>query len=334
MNNKIFPIAVIGGGSAGTMAVLRTVLNNDETIFFPGTPKDKKRSRALWVTKVENMPGHLEYKKGIEDPNRESLKWLSEGDFKDKFHWMKNKGVAELEKNKEGLFEIKDNKGEHYFARFVILCTGIMDVQPHITGNIEAIFPFANAQILDYCLRCDGHHILGKDTVVVGHGNGAAWVATMLYERYETPSMTVLTDGEKPEFDSEVTKLLELYGIGVKTKKIRGLDGDPDPKDPRLDAIIFEDGSKHKTQMGFISLGMIVYNELAKALGAKVDRRGFVVTDEKGKSNIEGLYAAGDLRANVKKQIYTAWDTAVDSADAINAILRRSRRQELLEAKK
>lgn len=316
------------------MAVLRTVLNNDETLFFPGTPKDKKRSRALWVTKVENMPGHLDYKKGIEDPNRESLKWLSEGEFKDKFHWMKNRGITELQKNKDGLFQLKDNKGESYLAQYVILCTGIMDVQPHVTGNIEAIFPFANAQILDYCLRCDGHHVLGKDTVVIGHTNGAAWVATMLYERYQTPSMTVLTHGKKPEFDEEVTKLHKLYGIEVKTQEITGFDGDPSPKSPKLEALIFEDGSKHKAQMGFISLGMIVYNELAKAVGAEIDGRGFVVADAKGQSSVEGLYVAGDLRANIKKQIYTAWDTAVDSADAINAILRRQKRQKLLESQK
>jgi thioredoxin reductase (NADPH) len=333
MNEKIYPIAVIGGGSAGTMAVLRSVLNNDETLFFPGTPKNKKRSRALWVAKVENVPGHLEYKKGIEDPNRESLKWLSEGEFKEKLHWLKNRGVTEIIKNEDDLFELKDNKGESYLAQYVVLCTGMMDVQPHVTGNIEAIFPFANAQILDYCLRCDGHHVLGKDTVVIGHGNGAAWVATMLYERYETPSMTVLTHGEKPQFDDEVTKLMELYGIEVKTETIVGFDGDPSPKNTRLDALIFEDGSQLKAQMGFISLGSIVYNELAKGLGAEVDGRGFVVTDAKGQSSVQGLYVAGDLRANIKKQIYTAWDTAVDSLDAINANLRRQKRQKLLESK-
>ena len=315
------------------MAVLRSVLNNDETLFFPGTPKNKKRSRALWVAKVENVPGHLEYKKGIEDPNRESLKWLSEGEFKEKFHWMKNRGVTELTKNEDDLFEIKDSKGESYLAQYVVLCTGMMDVQPHITGNTEAIFPFANAQILDYCLRCDGHHVLGRDTVVIGHGNGAAWVATMLYERYETPSMTVLTHGEKPQFDDEVTKLMKLYGIEVKTEVIVGFDGDSSAKNTRLDALIFEDGSKLKAQMGFISLGSIVYNELAKSLGAEVDGRGFVVTDAKGHSSVQGLYVAGDLRANIKKQIYTAWDTAVDSLDAINAILRRQKRQKLLESK-
>ena len=36
MNESVYPIAVIGGGAAGVMAVLRTVLNNDQCLFFPG----------------------------------------------------------------------------------------------------------------------------------------------------------------------------------------------------------------------------------------------------------------------------------------------------------
>ena len=89
MENKIYPIAVIGGGSAGTMAVLRSVLNNDETLFFPGSPKNRKKSRAFWVAKVENTPAHLGYKKGIADPNKETLDFLQEGNFKDKLNLIK-----------------------------------------------------------------------------------------------------------------------------------------------------------------------------------------------------------------------------------------------------
>ena len=74
---------------------------------------------------------------------------------------------------------------------------------------------------------------------------------------------------------------------------------------------------------------MIVYNELAKGLGAKTDERGFVVTNNRGETNIPKLYAAGDLRAGIKKQIYTAWDSAVDACDDINTKIRRENRIQL-----
>ncbi len=318
---KIYDVAVIGGGSAGVMAALRTVLNNDDTVLFPGTGKDKKKSRAMWVTKVENMPGHLEYKKGIENPNREQLNWLStESDLKDKFTWLKNRGVTEVKKNGD-IFELTDNKGEKYQANYVILCTGVMDVQPKIEGEIDPVFPYANNQTLDYCLRCDGHHVYGKKTGIIGHGNGAGWVAAMLYERYKTPEMKIFTHGEEPEFSDEVKALIEKYGIEVYEGEILSIHGDT--KSGKLDGFEVEGSGVVDVEMSFVSLGMIVYNELAKALGADVDDRGFVLTNEKGETNIENLYVAGDLRAGVKKQIYTAWDTAVDSADDINAKIRR-----------
>ncbi|PIP89882.1 MAG: thioredoxin [Bdellovibrionales bacterium CG12_big_fil_rev_8_21_14_0_65_38_15] len=324
MSQTIYPVAVIGGGSAGTMAALRTVLNNDETLFFPGSAHDKKRSRALWVAKVENVPGHLGYKKGIEQPNRESLQWLSEGELKDKLHWKKNTGIESISKNDDGVFSLKDSKGETWLARYIIIATGVMDVQPEINGSIEDIFPYANAQTADYCLRCDGHHVLGKRTAVIGHQNGAAWVAVMLYERYRTPKMSVLTHNKKSEINGDVLELCKKYGIEIIEGEIVAVMGKENGK--VLEGFQLADGTVHEFDWSFVSLGMIVYNELAKSLGCQLDERGFVIGDDKGMTSTDGVYVAGDLRANTKKQIYTAWDTAVDAADAINAKLRAASR--------
>ena len=319
---KIHDVAVIGGGSAGAMAALRVVLNNDECLFFPGSPKDKKRSRAFWVAKVENMPAHLQYKKGIEQPNRESFDWLAAGPFKEKFIWKKNTGVTSIAKNEDGTFTLIDSKNETYLAKYVILCTGVMDVQPIINGSIEPIYPYANIQLADYCLRCDGHHVLDKKVAIFGHNSSAVWVGIMLYERYKSP-ITILTNGELPVFDEEVTSLMKRYNFEVITEPVTEIIGKP--KENILSAFICGD-KKVEVDFAFISLGMIVYNELAKMVNANLDLRGFVTTDNKGQSSIEGMYVAGDLRANMKKQIYTAWDMAVDSADEINTLIRRKKR--------
>lgn len=320
---KIYDVAVVGGGSAGTMAAMRVVLNNDDCLFFPGSPKDKKKSRAFWVSKVENMPAHLNYKKGIEEPNKESLDWLTEGPFKEKFHWKKNRGIVTVVKRDDGVFKLTDDKNESYLSHYIILCTGVMDVQPKIHGKIDPIFPYANVQLADYCLRCDGHHVLGKKLGIIGHTTSAAWVAIMLFERYHNTDVTIFLNGELENFDDETKKLLKRYQFKIINESIDHLRGDP-----KLHSLQgFEIGHHfYPTEIVFIALGMIVYNELAKSLMADLDQRGFVLTDNKGKSSVEGLYIAGDLRANTKKQIYTAWDTAVDSADEINILIRRKKR--------
>lgn len=324
MSEKIYPVCVIGGGSAGTMAALRTVLNNDECLFFPGSPKDKKKSRALWVRTIENMPAHYQYKRGIEEPNAETIKWIQNSEFKEKLILQKNAGVVSLTRDAHGIFEITDNQNRKFLASYVILCTGVMDVQPHINGSIEEVFDYANAQTIDYCLICDGHHVLHKKTAIVGNENSTAWVAIMLHERYSPPEMTILTNGKDGQFAEDTEKLLKLYNIRVVTSPIVEIIGEE--KGKILKGFKLEDQNVIEAQMSFVSMGMIVYNELARQVHAEVDERGFVKTDANGLTSVAGLYVAGDLRANTRKQIYTAWDAAVASANSINMNLRASRR--------
>jgi thioredoxin reductase (NADPH) len=331
MSEKIHNIIVIGGGAAGVMATLRGVLNNDTVLLIPGSGKDKKKSRAMWVRKIENMPGYHQYKKGIDDPNRDTLKWIAESDFKENLTLLKNTSVSKITKKDDLLFEVEDSKGAIHQAKQVILATGVMDVQPKIEGTIDTIFPYANAQTADYCIRCDGHHVKDKETVVIGHTESAAWVAVLLHERYSPPNMTILTDGNELELTEQLKKLIKLYHIDVVTNPIDGIKGNT--KEGILEGFLFCDGTIVPADFTFVALGMIIYNELAKDAGAKLDDRGFVTTNDKGESSIEGLFIAGDLRANAKKQVYTAWDHAVDSADAINNRLRRIKREELLASK-
>lgn len=326
-SNNIYDIAIIGAGAAGMMAALRGVLNNDNVLLFGGSAKDKKRSRAQWVTKVENIPGFNIYKRGVLDPNKETLKFIEYSPFSKNLNFLKNTGVEEIIKQ-DNIFQLTTDKGEIHKARYVLLATGVMDVQPEIEGSIKTIFPYANVQSVDYCIRCDGHHVLGKETAVIGSSEDAAWVAILLHERYSPPNLTILTDGKIPSYSENVQKLLKHYHIDVITSGLDGVNGDI--KEGQLKGFTFCNGSYLPVDFAFVGLGMLVYNKLATSLGTDTDERGFVTTNNKGESSIEGLYVAGDLRANTKKQIYTAWDTAVDSIDDINAKIRRTRRIEIL----
>jgi len=328
MLNKVYSVCVIGGGAAGTMAALRTVLNNDECLFFPGTSKDKKKSRAKWVKKIENMPAHFKYQKGIEEPNHETIDWILHSPFSSKLILKENAGVTSLTKNENNQFVIIDSNGASYLAQFVILCTGVMDVQPEIQGAIKPIFQYANAQMVNYCLICDGHHVFGKRLAVIGHTSGAAWAAVMLVERYEVKDCFILTNGSHQQFDDETKKLIKLYDIQVISSPISSIEGEE--KGKLLKGFVFEDDTDIKVDICFVALGMIVYNDLAKEVGALTDERGFVKTQDNGETTVEGLFVAGDLKANTKKQIYTSWDSAVNASNAINQKLRLEKRKKRL----
>ncbi len=332
-NKYIAPTtAVIGAGAAGVMAALRGILNNDRVLLFAGNAKDKKKSRAQWVRKVENVPGLLAYRNGIKDPNKETIEFIQESPFAHNFDFKKNQSVVDIELLSDGKFKLFDDKGETYLVDHVVLATGVMDVQPEIEGTIKTIFPYANVQAVDYCIRCDGHHTYEKEVAVIGQGEGAAWVAILLYERYQPFNMTILTDGHEANYSAEVQELLDLYHIDVETRGIDGIKGNKAKGE--LEGFYFCDGSYVPADFAFISLGMLVYNKLAQQLGVEVDERGFVVTNDQGESSISNFYIAGDLRANTKKQIYTAWDTAVDAMDNINRKTRAHYRAFRIEQKK
>jgi thioredoxin reductase (NADPH) len=270
------------------------------------------------------MPALFNYKKAIVESNNEVINWVSTSEFKERLILKKNTGVKSVSKV-DSLFKIIDSNNEEYFAKYLILCTGVMDVQPKINGSIKAIFPYANVQLVDYCIRCDGHHTLHKRLGLIGHNSSTLWIAAMMKERYGCPEITIFLNGENSSFDDEAKTLISKYNLKIVHESITELLGDP--KAPILKKIKTEN-KEFDVDIIFISLGMIVYNQLAISLGAEVDERGFVTTDTKGKSSIDGLYIAGDLRANTKKQIYTAWDTAVDSADEVNLLIRRSKRNQ------
>lgn len=323
-----FKTIVVGGGAAGIMAALRGVLNNEKVVLYLGSGSARKKSREMWVSKVENMPGYEHYKKGIMNPNKDTLTWIKESKFAGNLEVFRT-SVKEIKKLDDGSFEVLDEKGNTQKGYAVVLATGVMDVQPHIQGSIEPVLPYANVQLIDYCIRCDGHHVHGKKTSIIGHGNVAGWIAILLMERYEVTEMVVLTNGEEPEFDEEVKKLHQAYGVTVEKSPIKEVRGNA--KELILDGYTLEDGKEVNSEISFISLGMLVYNELATTLGAEVDDRGFVKTNKKGETNIEGLYAIGDLQADTKKQIYTSWDMAVDSLDDIDNKIRRVLRTQTLE---
>jgi len=329
MSEKVYNSCVVGGGSAGVMSVLRICLNNDEVLFFPGNKKHKNRSRERWVKKIENMPGHLKYSRGIMEPNKESLEWLEESAFKDNLHWMKGLGVSSVRREESGLFIVVDDNEEEFKVRHLILCTGVMDVQPEIQESIKDILPFANKQTADYCLRCDGHHVLGKELAIIGESDSAAWTAIILHERYKCPHITILTNGKENTFKESSQKLLDLYHIDINKHEIRQILGDL--RKGSLEGFVLSCGTHVPAEICFISLGMIVYNELAKSLGANLDERGFVEASSVGETNVENLFVAGDLKANTRKQVYTAWDTAVDAADEVNKRLRSLKRNQLLK---
>jgi len=316
-----YDVAVIGAGGAGQMAMLRAVLNHLNTLVFLGDANATRRSRAAWVADVENIPGLFAKKRPITTTTKEVIRFIEDDETLVPFLTKLKDSVVSIRKDDQG-FELSTGD-ESYRARFVVLCTGTMDVQPEIGGSIEPLFPFANRGDLLYCVRCDGHKTAGKPCAVIGHRAVAGQIAVLLKERYDLPAVHLLTHGKPFEGNERLSRLLQRYEIQVHTGEIQEILGDPKKslEGFRVGEQIIE------APYAVVALGSIVHNDLAKQLGVRVGEDDHIVTDERGETSVPGFYAAGDLVQGKKKQVYTAWDLAVDAVDSIDYKIRKLKRE-------
>jgi thioredoxin reductase (NADPH) len=315
---EIYPLVIIGSGAAGTMGVKRAVLNNNEVLLFLGAKQERRRSRGNWVRKVDNVPGLERYDRPILELRNETLTEIYQGPFSSNLYAVED-SVVQIEKD-GNLFKLTDGAGHVYYGQHVLLATGIMDEQPNIQGSIRPILDFSNGQTVAYCLVCDGHRSLDKNTVVLGYSEEAASGALLLFEKYHPPSLAIITNGNTPEFSRDTQVKLNQNYIAVYTSAIQDVLGDRSTK--QLEGFQLESGETIPAEMGFVMLGIRPNNQLAIQLGVNVDSRGLVLTDPSGESSVPNLFIAGDLRSGSMKQIYTAWQHSVECIQTINARLR------------
>ena len=294
--DKIYDVIVIGGGPAGYSAALYTVRAGLSTLVVE---KLCAGGQMTETNKIENYPGLSEgidgftlgmqmqqgaERFGAKTVNAEVLSVELTGDEK----------------------KIVTTNGE-FTARAVIIATGA----GHKHLGIENEEKLAGKGVA-YCATCDGMFYRGKTVGVVGGGNSAAADAMVLsrlaqkvylIHRRDTLRATKvyhepLQDAENVEFlwNNQVAELLfDEKLTGVKLQNVQTGE----------QTVVELDGL-------FISVGRNPATELF-AGQLELDEKGYILADETTRTNINGVFAVGDVRAKAVRQIITA---AADGAVA------------------
>ncbi len=320
-------VAILGGGPAGTHAALKAALLYRTAVLFD---KGRKLSRIFWSPRVDNLPGR--FKEAGRDIVAKGFDAITEyeADVGRRFVTVhENTEVTRVE-GIEGGYRVHGSGKDGDVtieAKVLVLATGASDGQPRLRDfrkrDIEAVLPYANKGLADYCLLCDGHTVEGKKVAVLGCDPGSRGIAKSLKanfgaETHVVPFCNVREENTEGPADphapwAEVEEDLEKWEIPIHYGHIKEFTG---IKDGQF-GIIFEDGSEQRFDKAWISMGWYkVNNEHGIALGAQTDEQGFIVTDadcrvldQQGEA-IAGLYCIGDLRANTWKQIPIAWGEA------------------------
>jgi thioredoxin reductase (NADPH) len=197
-------------------------------------------------------------------------------------------------------FEVITNRTK-YFAKAVLLSTGAESKKLGVPG--EGDF---QGRGVSYCAACDGYFFKdGKKVIVVGGGNTAATEA--LYLKNIGVDVTLIHRREKLRSEQYLQQSLLQNKIPIKwnsvVKEIRG--------DKLVTGVVIEDVADKKTVASltvdgvFIAIGYVPNNELAKKLGVEMDEEGYLKVDKGQRTNVQGIYAAGDITGGLK-QITTA----------------------------
>ncbi len=330
----MFDIAVIGGGPAGLHAAWKGALLHRKVVLFD---KGRKYSRIFWSPRVDNLPANY----GVS--GREVIKQgyadivTYEADYGQSFVTVhEDCSVTSVEriagKDAKGrpttTYQITAaSKGGEVVseAKNIIIATGCVDAQPKLRDfrkrDIEAVLPFANKGLADYCLLCDGHTVSGKRVAVIGCSPSVRGIAKSLKKNFGADTVLVpycnrdeQGHGETDPRDSweAVEADLAKWDIPILYGDIQEFTG---IKDGQFD-IVFGDRTE-RFDKAWISMGWYKVNsESATMIGGTLDKDGFVLTDADGRiqdahgQTIEGAYAIGDVRANSWKQIPVAWGQA------------------------
>jgi thioredoxin reductase (NADPH) len=291
-NNEIYDVAIIGIGLAGLSAAMYSGRFNMKTIAFGELLGGTITTTDL----VENYPG---------------FKSIQSFDMVEKFreHAMdydvdlKYDKVTSIVK-KDDLFEITSSSGT-YLSKTIIIATGSKVKKLNASGEER----LANKGI-GYCALCDGAFYKNKIVAVVGGGDSAV-VDALLLTRYAEKVYVIVRKDKLRAEPSNQDKLSENDKIEMiyNTNVIEFL-GENKLEGVKLDKP-YNGNDELKLNGCFVAIGHSINNELALSLGVEINEKGEIKIDRKAKTNVPGVYAAGDVVDSEFKQAITGAAEAV-----------------------
>jgi thioredoxin reductase len=187
-------------------------------------------------------------------------------------------------------------------ARAIVLAHGLRYDPPSLPG-IDALW----GRSVFHCAFCDGWEV--RDRPLAFHGSGPAAVRSALVLAGWSNDVVLCTDGAPDPGGAT----LAAAGVRVRTEPIAGLAG----SDGRLDRIEFTHGPAERREALFVNTRRDQPNGLAATLGCELTAAGTIVTDADGRTNVAGVYAAGDAATAHARSVANAIGTGSRVAYAV-----------------
>ena len=296
-----YDLIIVGGGPAGLTAGIYAGRQGMKTIILEMMTG---AGSGYMVPLMENYPGFdlISGKDLLGKMRKQAEKRVPMENMEE---------VKEIVKNDLDHISVKTSKGE-YKTKSVIISTGSRHRRLKVPGEIDFI-----GRGVCYCATCDGPLYPDKDVVVIGGGNAA--VQEAIYLKSLGCKVTIIHRRNQLRAEEYLQEKLEENNIPViwdsVVEKING--------DMIVDSVTLSNvKTGEKTDLSvdgiFIAVGEEPLSKVAQNAGVEVDDQGYIKTDKYQRTNIPGLYAAGDITGGIKQWVVACSEGAVAAISVHN----------------
>ena len=292
MENNILDCVIVGSGPSGFTAAIYAARADLKPELYTGM---QPGGQLTTTTDVDNFPG---YPNGVEGPEMMADLQKQAERFDTKIHYEMISKV-EFSREKGGIHKLWAGEKE-ILAKTVIVSTGatakylgLEDEKKYAGGGVSA------------CATCDGFFYKGKEVIVVGAGDTAAEEAIYLANICSKVTMLVRKDHFRAS-KAMVHRLEKISNIEVKfNHELIGIKGENGLVER---AVVINNQSQQTSEIPvhgiFITIGHKPNTEIFQG---QIDLDGYIITEGKSsKTNLPGVFAAGDVQDSSYRQAITA----------------------------
>lgn len=326
MTEEHYPIIIAGSGIAGLSAAVYTSRGGNDTLVIRG---DEPGGQLTLTTEVANYPGFPEVVGGQE------LVQKIEDQAK-KFDTDFETGIVDSV-NKKDVFEVELTNGDVYTCDSLIVASGASARTLGVPGEDELI-----GYGVSTCATCDGAFFRGEDMIIVGGGDAAFEEAVFLTKFADTVYIVHRREGlrAKEYLQEQVQEKIEKDEIEmVKNTEVTRINGTREDgvEDVKLvthpggyptDRMEDEDTEEWRMDVGavFMAIGHTPNTGYLEGTDVELDNTGYIdinggVGAFETQTDVEGIFAAGDVFDHHYQQAATAAGSGVKAAMDANDYL-------------
>jgi len=305
MTLPLLDCLIVGAGPAGLSAAVYLQRFHRRVCVL-----DSGQARALRIDHSNNVPSYPEGIGGAELLARMHQQLQRFGGSTE------SACVTSLERLADGGFCVQA-EDRRWRARYLLLATGSIDCDPQVPG-MDAVW---DQGLLRECPICDAYEHTGQRIVVIGADAHAAREA--LFLRHYSPQVLLLRvpPHQAQPLPPEWQRQLRQRDISWRDARIRSAscaDG--------AVRLLLDSGEVLPADVLYSALGSRPQADLARSLGAACDETGNLKVDRHCRTEVPGLYAAGDVTGGLD-QIAVAMGQGAIAATAIHNALRAEQHQ-------